>query len=191
MAEDFEKEIIERAKREPEMFGVLYEKYYQQIFGYILRRVADVALAQDLTSQTFLKALKNIKRFSWRNISFSAWLFRIATNQVNSYYRKNKKRKILFLENLENISLKENLLEELQNAQKKLQQEKEFLELHQKITTLKPKYQTVIFLRFFEKKKISEIAQILGKPQGTIKAQLHRALKQLKKLLKDVNNGGN
>jgi len=143
-----EKEIIQRAKRDPQAFGLLFDKYYQPIFGYILRRTANVALAQDLTSQTFLKALKKLKRFKWRNVPFSAWLFRIATNEVNAFYRYQKRHKKILIEDLPEISSRINL-------------------------------------RFFEKKKISEISQILGKPEGTIKSQIHRALKELKKLIQE------
>ena len=185
MLGEFEENLVKRAKKDPEAFGLIYDKYYQPIFGYILRRTANVALAEDLTAQTFLKALKSLWRFRWQNVPISAWLYRIATNEVNSYYRKKKSFKNVSLEKAKNLKSNVNLLEEVQKAEEELQKEKEFLLLHQKIAKLKPKYQTVITLRFFEKKKISEIAQILGKPEGTIKAQIHRALEQLRKLLEE------
>ncbi|MCD6429399.1 sigma-70 family RNA polymerase sigma factor [bacterium] len=180
-----EKEIIQRAKRDPQAFGLLFDKYYQPIFGYILRRTANVALAQDLTSQTFLKALKKLKRFKWRNVPFSAWLFRIATNEVNAFYRYQKRHKKILIEDLPEISSRINLLKEVERAEEELKRKEEFLKLHQCISKLNSKYQTVITLRFFEKKKISEISQILGKPEGTIKSQIHRALKELKKLIQE------
>jgi len=185
MSGEFERDLVKRAKKDPETFGLIYDKYYQPIFGYILRRTANVALAEDLTAQTFLKALKNLWRFRWQNVTISAWLYRIATNEVNSYYRKKKGFKNVSLEEAKNLKSDINVLEEIQKAEEELQKEKDFLLLHKKIAKLKPKYQTVITLRFFEKKKVSEIAQILGKPEGTIKAQIHRALRQLKKLLEE------
>ncbi|MCD6271165.1 sigma-70 family RNA polymerase sigma factor [bacterium] len=185
MSGEFERDLVKRAKKDPETFGLIYDKYYQPIFGYILRRTANVALAEDLTAQTFLKALKNLWRFRWQNVTISAWLYRIATNEVNSYYRKKKGFKNVSLEEAKNLKSDINVLEEIQKAEEELQKEKDFLLLHKKIAKLKPKYQTVIALRFFEKKKVSEIAQILGKPEGTIKAQIHRALRQLKKLLEE------
>jgi DNA-directed RNA polymerase specialized sigma subunit, sigma24 homolog len=65
-----EKELVERARRDPEVFGELYDRYYSQIFGYVLKRVANIEIAQDITSEVFFKALKNLGQFKWRNISF-------------------------------------------------------------------------------------------------------------------------
>ena len=180
-----EKEIIEKAKRDPETFGLLYDKYYQPIFGYILKRTADIEFAQDLTSQTFLKALKNLGRFRWQNIPFSAWLYRIATNEVNSFYRKRKRIVQISFDKIPEISSGGRTDEELKRAEEELKSKKEFIRLHQSISQLNPIYQSVISLRFFDKKKISEISQILGKSQGTIKSQIHRALKELKKVMTD------
>jgi len=178
-----EKEIINEAKKNPEAFGLLYDKYYQPIFSYVLKRTANLELAQDLTSQTFFKALKGLGNFRWQNIPFSSWLYRIATNEVNSFYRKHKKFIQISLEEIPEIPSKDNPDEELKMAEKELKSKEEFIKLHQSISKLDLIYQTVITLRFFDKKKISEIGQILGKPEGTIKSQIHRALKELKKLI--------
>ena len=75
MLSEFEENLVKRAKKDPEAFGLIYDKYYQPIFGYILRRTANVALAEDLTAQTFLKALKSLWRFRWQNVPISAWLY--------------------------------------------------------------------------------------------------------------------
>lgn len=179
-----EKEIIKEAKKNPEVFGLLYDKYYQPIFGYILKRTADMELTQDLTSQTFFKALKGLGRFRWQNVPFSAWLYRIATNEINSFYRQQKKFIKINLDKIPEIPSKDNPEEELKMAEKELKSKEEFIKIHQSISQLQPIYQTVITLRFFEKKKISEISQILGKKEGTIKSQIHRALAELKKLMK-------
>lgn len=86
-----EKELIKRAQKESEAFAKLYDKYYPQIFGYILKRVANLEIAQDVTSETFLKALKNLWKFRWKNISISSWLYRIANNEIANYFRKKQK----------------------------------------------------------------------------------------------------
>lgn len=183
MRDKTEEELIARARQDHEAFGLLYEKYFQPIFGYVLRRTANVALAEDITSQVFLKALKHLSKFRWKNVPFSAWLFKIATNEINSYYRKKKRLQYISLGEIKELRSNIDLLEEVCQAEKELQRKREFLEVHQKISQLKPKYQTVIALRFFENKKIKEIAKILGKKEGTIKAQIHRALLQLRKLM--------
>ena len=180
-----EKEIIEEAKKNPEAFGLIFDEYYRPIFRYILRRTADIELAKDLTSETFFKALKNLGKFSWRRVPFSSWLYRIATNEANSAWRKKRKFVKVSLDNLPEISSRDNPEEEYAAAQEEIRNKEEFQLLHRKILKLNPVYQAVISLRFFEKKKIAEIGRILGKPEGTIKAQLHRALKELRELMEE------
>lgn len=148
-----EKQLIKEAKRNPEAFGLLYDRYYQPVFRYILRRTTNIELTKDLTSETFFKALKHLNRFRWKNIPFSAWLYRIAGNEVNGFYRKQKKFMRISLSNLPEISAKDDIMEELRMAEEELERKKEFMEVHEKIFKLKPFYQTVITLRFFEKKK--------------------------------------
>ena len=182
-----EKELIKRAQKEPEAFAKLYDKYYLQIFGYILKRVANLEIAQDITSETFFKALKNLWKFRWKNIPFSAWLYRIANNEIANYFRKNKKHSIsldkLKEKGFEPISL-HNPEAEVLKAQEELKKHQDFLKIQEKISQLPIKYQEVITLRFFEKKKIKEISEILGKKEGTIKSLLHRGLEKLKDLIK-------
>jgi RNA polymerase sigma-70 factor (ECF subfamily) len=78
---DDEQSIIERAKRDPEQFGVLFERHYPSIFAYIHRRVADWDAANDLAAEVFLKAFKGLWKYRWQGVPFSAWLYRIATNE--------------------------------------------------------------------------------------------------------------
>jgi len=186
MALKEEEELIKTAQKDPEIFAKLYDEHYPKIFGYILKRVANFEIAQDITSETFFKALKKLWQFHWRNIHFSAWLYRIANNEIANYYRKN--RSLVSLEILrdeqgfEPIAL-HNPETELLEAQEKLRQHQDFLKIQEKISQLPIKYQEVITLRFFEKKKIKEIAEILGKKEGTIKSLLHRGLEKLKNLI--------
>jgi len=85
-----EKELIKLAKKEPEVLAKVYGHYYPKIFGYVLKRTANLEIAQDITSETFFKALKKLWQFRWRNISFSSWLYKIATNEINKYFRRGK-----------------------------------------------------------------------------------------------------
>jgi RNA polymerase sigma-70 factor (ECF subfamily) len=85
-----ERELVERAKNNTEAFGELYDRYYSQIFGYVLKRTASIEVTQDVTSEVFFKALKNLRQFRWRGVPFSSWLYRIATNEIANYFTKNK-----------------------------------------------------------------------------------------------------
>ena len=179
-----EKELVRQAQKAPDAFAKLYDQYYPRIFGYVLRRSANLEAAQDITSETFLKALGKLWQFRWRNVSFSSWLYKIATNEINQYFRKAEYKKSVSLEELQEQGFEllsshdpEN---ELIEAQEKLEQHQEFLEIQRKIVRLPAKYQEVITLRFFEKKQIKEIAEILGKREGTIKSLLHRAVEKLR-----------
>jgi len=192
-----EKELVKEAQKDPEVFAKLYDEYYPKIFGYILKRVANLEIAQDITSETFFKALKGLWRFRWkdtfsvypvghRRCSFGAWLYRIANSEIANYFRKN--RYLVSLEILrdeqgfEPVAL-HNPETELLETQEKLKQYQNFLKIQEKISQLSIRYQEVITLRFFEKKKIKEICEILGKKEGTIKSLLHRSLEKLKNLI--------
>lgn len=187
--------LIEKAKTDPHSFGILYDKYYDSIYRYILHRTANIALAQDITSEVFTKVMKKLWSFRWRNVVFSAWLFKIANNEINSYFRKNK---INFVD-IEDYT--EKLTEKDQNADFYLNREENdliektaFLKLHNLIRELDQKYQEVIILRYFEEKSLKEVSAILSKSEGTVKSLLHRGIMKLKKtinpsILEELNNG--
>jgi RNA polymerase sigma-70 factor (ECF subfamily) len=179
-----EKELVRQAQKAPDAFAKLYDQYYPKIFGYILRRTANLEAAQDITSETFFNALSKLWQFRWRNISFSSWLYKIATNEINQYFRKAEYKKSVSLEELQEQGFEpissHDPESELIEAQEQLKQHQEFLEIQGKIVRLSAKYQEVIALRFFEQKQIKEIAEILGKKEGTIKSLLYRAVEKLR-----------
>lgn len=177
-----EKALIKKAQRNPEVFAKLYDQYYGQIFGYILKRTANLEVAQDITSETFFKALKKLWQFKWQNISFSAWLYRIATNETTNFYRKNK-QKWVSLEKIQEPVNEANPNSETIEAEQELQNHQNFVFIQKKINSLSIKYQEVIILRFFEKKPIKEIAEILDKREGTVKSLLHRGLAKLRNII--------
>lgn len=173
-----EKELIRRAKTDPSAFSLLYEENYQKIFSYSLKRAANIDIAKDITSETFLKALKHIGSFRWKNISFSSWLYRIASNEVVNYYRKNKYKAVSIEKIIDPISPSFADEEAIEN-EKILKDKKDFKKLHDKISELSDVHQQVITLHYFEKKKIKEISEIMGKKEGTVKSILHRAINKL------------
>jgi len=179
-----EKELVRQAQKAPDAFAKLYDQYYPKIFGYILRRTANLEAAQDLTSETFLNALRKLWQFQWRNISFSSWLYKIAANEINQYFRKAEYKKSISLEELQEQGFEpvspNDPESELIEAQEKLRQHQDFLEIQGKIVRLPAKYQEVIALKFFEQKQIKEISEILGKKEGTVKSLLHRAVEKLR-----------
>jgi RNA polymerase sigma-70 factor (ECF subfamily) len=183
-----EKELIKQAQKDPDVFAEVYDYYYPKIFNYILRRTVYLEVAQDITSETFFKALHKLWQFRWRNISFSSWLYKIATNEINQYYRKCK-HKTSSLDELRELGFESvswhNPETEMIEAEENLKRHQDFIICQQKISRLDIKYQEVITLRFFEQKQIKEIGEILGKSEGTIKSLLHRGLEKLRVSMND------
>lgn len=165
-----------------EAIGTLYDFYYQKILGFAARRTGSVQAAADITSETFLKVMKNINKFVFRDIPFSAWVYRIATNEIANHFRQKKSYSLdkMMEESGFEIEDPKNFVEEFENAQKELERKNIFSTVSQKLRVLPVYYQEVISLRFFEKKKTREIADILGKSEGTVKSLLSRGIEKLR-----------
>jgi RNA polymerase sigma-70 factor, ECF subfamily len=176
-----EKDLVEKAKGDSNAFGSLYDAYYSKVFGYVLRRTANIQVAEDIISEVFFKALKNISKFRWQGIPFSAWLYRIANNETANYFKHGKKGQVRWEDIAEFYSGSvPSAEEELLEAEAELKRHEQYLALHENILKLHIRYQEVIMLRFFENKQINEISAILGKGEGTVKSLLHRGLEKLR-----------
>jgi RNA polymerase sigma-70 factor, ECF subfamily len=181
-----EKLVIEAAQRERAYFSELFDEYYPAILNYSIKRTGDVAVAQDITSETFFKALVNIDKFKWRGISISNWFYKIANNEIRMLYRKNKYQPAsldaLFAQGLE-IADQHEFTQEIIAAQDEAERNIQYINARSALAKLPLKYQEIITLRFAEKKKLSEIALILDKKEGTVKSLLSRGLAKLRKQL--------
>jgi RNA polymerase sigma-70 factor, ECF subfamily len=183
-----EKQLILRAKNDPEAFGVLYDRYYPHIFRFVLSRTGNYELAQDLTAETFFQALKSIWRFRLRNRPFKAWLYKIAVTQVAGFYRKKSKYCELSIDespeiiNRPSVEKSSRELPEVESL--KLA---EFKQVHTLLSKLKPIQHDVVILRYFEEKSLEEISTILDIKINTIKSHLRRSLVELRKLLANNN----
>ncbi len=156
-------------------FEQVYEDHFDAIFRYLLHRVADVSLAEDLTAQTFFKAYRAFPRFRHREGKVSSWLYRIATNELNSHLRRPR-----------TASLEAGFGDvrvERENAERILERHTAFLEVNQVLRTLKPEDQALVALRYFEQKPFAEIAEILGRSTRVLTVRTHRALTRLRREL--------
>jgi RNA polymerase sigma-70 factor (ECF subfamily) len=178
--------LIKRACTDPDSFAQLYLLHYNNVFNYCVRRLFDRHYAEDVTSTVFFKAMHSLDSFRGRSADFRNWLFRIATNAVNDHLRDTKKRADVMKRVVINTRT-ESVLDI--NSDDALLEKKAHLK--QALLSLKPKYQTVIALHFFEKMKLTEIAACLGINPSTVRTWLNRATVKLrKKLSAAVNNGG-
>ena len=177
--------LVEQAKTDREAFGELYDRHYDLVLNYIVKRTANVHASQDIISEVFFKALHNIDKYRWNGVPFSVWLFRIASNEIANYYRNLKRRKYSESEITRwNDTETPSTEAELIVAEEELIRNEQYLSLYQQLSILPVKYQEVITLRYFEKRQINEISQMLEKKEGTVKSLLHRGLEKLGKNLK-------
>lgn len=180
-----EEKLISRSKNDSEAFGELYDNYHSQIYGYILKRTGNIAIAEDITSDTFFKALDNLSKFRWQGYSFSSWLYRIANNCIIDHYRKaSKEDKVTQSEVLNlNSSSDNSASTELIAMQDEFEKNQQYVQIHKAIMELPINYQEVISLRYFENKKVNEIASIVDKPEGTVKSLISRGMDMLSEKL--------
>ena len=171
---DNEARIVVRSQRDPAAFVRLYRKYYDAIFRYCVHRLFERATAEDITSEVFLKVVENFEGFSGNDVQFRNWLYRIATNAVNQHLRKSARRSGLLKIAREQASDRTSDCEE---------SSKKWILLRDAVLALRPRYQTIITLRFFENLKLTEIAEVLASSPGTVRSQLARALAKLRRVL--------
>ncbi|MEL6655489.1 MAG: sigma-70 family RNA polymerase sigma factor [Bacteroidota bacterium] len=166
---------IQAAQQNPARFRPLYERYYEPIFRFVFRRTADSDLSADLCSQVFLKALQRLESYQFRGVPFSAWLFRIASNEVAQHYRQNSQKRT--------VSVEENTLGDVAEEMDIDGEIWQVEDLVNVLDTLKPAELELIELRFFEQRPFKVIAEILGITESNAKVKTYRILERLKKRL--------
>ena len=160
--EDEHRDLIQRACRDWDAFGELYLRHYQDVFHYCVRRLFDRHLAEDVTEIVFFKVMHHLSSFDGEAAGFRSWLLRIATNAVNDHLREARRR----AQGLQRIVRNTRVdAVDAVDADDDLTERK--ASLQRALLSLKPKYQTVITLRFFEKMKLTEIAACLGENPST------------------------
>lgn len=182
------KDLVKRSQeKDKDAFSRLFDFYYDKIINYVFRRTLDVEYSKDITSNVFLKALDNINSFKWKNgiDSFNAWIFKIATNEINQYFRKQNRYKLI-IDDPEirfNLKSEDNLAFEIE---KKVDNDKYLIILSKAIKELKPIYQDILHLRYFEEMPYNEISEILNKNESTVRVYAKRAIEELERVLKKM-----
>ncbi len=166
---------IELAKHNPEKFAVLYERYFKSIFLFVFKRTNDEDISADITSQVFLKALINISKYQFKGVPFSAWLYRIAFNEINLYFRNNKSSRFV---NIDENGILNILVEVKENDSTELQHK-----IMNAVKKLNLKELQLIELRFFEKHSFAEVGIIVGTTENNAKVKVYRILDKLKKMM--------
>lgn len=168
-----------RTKNDPEAFAELYDIYARRIYSFVFFKVSSREEAEDITSEVFLKAWRQINEKK-KIDSFSGLLYKVARNCVIDLYRSKSKNK-------EFLSVDDEMTMELGDEErwkKDLGKRLEAEKIIQVLQKLKQEYREVVALRYVDEMEISEIAEITGKGHIAIRVTLHRGLKKLKELLK-------
>ncbi|MBI2269986.1 MAG: sigma-70 family RNA polymerase sigma factor [Bacteroidetes bacterium] len=173
-----ELEQVKAAQDDPRKFELIYKTYYARIVGYVYQRVDSKDLAYEITAQVFYSALNNLSKFKAQGVPFGAWLFRIAGNELNQWFRKNKTQRTINIDEEAIGNLKQEVDERVSaNIDKDLFQALEELELDEL---------DLIDMRFFEDRSFKEICEITGMGESACKMRIYRILEKLKTKLKNI-----
>src|ERR1051326_7940869 len=162
-----ERLLVEAAQKDPTRFGDLYERYFGAVYAFAIRRSANREMAEDVTADTFHRALANLRQFEWRGVPFGAWLLRIAANALVDRCRNSGKE--VLVENPPEVVSETDF--DLAHRQAKL---------YKLVEELPADQRQVVVMRFAEEKSIRDIAEQMGRSEGAIKQLQFRGLSNLR-----------
>ena len=168
--------IIRRAQAgDANAISELYQLHADAIYRYVLYRVPTSADAEDLTAEVFLKMVEGLPDYQFKGIPFEAWLYRIAAARVADFHRSTYRHP--------QTELSETLADQEIQPEEHIEQLQEIEGLREVLGHFSEEEQTLLILRFVERKSHKEVASILGKTPAAVKAAQHRVLVQLASLL--------
>jgi RNA polymerase sigma-70 factor (ECF subfamily) len=172
-----ERRLIEASQKQPRRFAELYERYFDRVYAFALTRTGDRTAAEDVTAETFRRALENLSRFEWRGVPFSAWLFRIAANAATDHFKQaSREGSLPELTSPADESWEARLIEVETKAR-----------LFELVARLPKDQRRVLVMRFGEETSIKEICKAMGKTEGAVKALQHRGMESLRARLGGEN----
>ncbi|HVA25723.1 MAG TPA: sigma-70 family RNA polymerase sigma factor [Chloroflexota bacterium] len=169
--------LVRRAQRgDRQAFSELYELYCPKIYAYVLRHVSgDVEVAQDLTSDVFVKAMEHVGTYRFQDVPFSSWLYRIAHNRVIDHYRRAPKLQPVALQDEDPVADKAASLDVSWILNRKV--------LYDAISMLTPEQRSVIVLRLLQSRSVAETAATIGRSEDAVKQLQRRGLAALERIL--------
>ncbi|MGK5558265.1 sigma-70 family RNA polymerase sigma factor [Actinomadura kijaniata] len=177
---DAMKSLVLRAREgDAEAFGALYDNYVELVYRYVYYRVGSHALAEDLTSETFLRALRRIGDFHWQGKDFGAWLVTIARNLVTDHFKSGRHRLEICTAELVEPDLPQ------EGPERAVLDAMTRRTLLTAVRRLGSEQQECVVLRFLHGLSVAETALVMGKKTGAIKALQYRAVRSLARMLPD------
>jgi len=170
-----EQVLVENARKDPEQFKALYNKYYERIFLFVWQRCDDKEVAFDVTSQVFLKAMMNLYKYEFKGVPFASWLYRIAKSEVYTAFRQQQAKRTVNIDTAGLSDMCDDIEEDKYAPYIDI--------LKESVTELEEEDMQFIEMRFFEKRAFKEIADIFGITENNAKVKTYRILEKLKKIL--------
>jgi RNA polymerase sigma-70 factor (ECF subfamily) len=168
----FWRDPVERAKTDPAAFGELYDRYSARIYRFVRSRIHDDGLAEDVTADVFMSALRGIKTYQDQGRPFSCWLYRIAANAVASHYRNRRPQLSLddaiALPDLEMDPADEVVARDRVRA------------VWQAIDRLPRQQRAAMILKFSDDLTMEDVGAVLGKSSAAAKLLIYRAVQRLR-----------
>ena len=171
-AREEERQLVKRAKSDPNAFGELYDRHVQQIYRFVYSRLREQPAAEDVTSEVFVRALRSLGRYQDTGRPFSAWLYQIAVNLVNDRYLAA--RPTQDIDQAYGLAADEPGLDEVTARRHLLRR------IAAVIDVLPPAQRTAMVLKFQEDLKIDDIASVMGKTPGAVKLLIHRGVTRVR-----------
>jgi RNA polymerase sigma-70 factor (ECF subfamily) len=178
VAAEVERSTVDRARTgDQNALADLYDWYMPRVYRYAVARLGNIAEAEDVTEEVFLKVLGGIGGFRWRDVPFSSWLFRIAHNEVATHFRRTAQR------GGPTAALSEDMVDHNDGPDSQVELTMTIEEVRRATDALPEAQRDVIVLRFAVGLSITETAKALGKREGNVKALQHKAVARLQKML--------
>ncbi|TMD24735.1 MAG: sigma-70 family RNA polymerase sigma factor [Chloroflexi bacterium] len=165
-----ERLLVERAKSDAQAFGVLYDRYVEDIYRFAHARLGNVAAAEDVTADVFVKALRGISRYRDRGRPFSCWLYRIARNALADHFRHDPV----------NRELSDWLPDAGTQVEATAIHHLEVEDLWRLVEKLPPQQRIAMTLRFRDDRSAREAAAVMGKSEAAVKLLIYRAVGRLR-----------
>lgn len=183
-------DLVEKAQKgDQRAFAELLSKYRDAIYFMLLKMVNNPVDAEDLTIEAFGKAFKNLGQYT-PNFAFSTWLFKIASNNAIDHIRKQRGSTISLdqtVDDEESLTPSSLIQSDTLDPESNMINEQKVKMMREVVSKLKPRYRTLIELRYFSEYSYEEISEHLELPLGTVKAQLFRARDLLLNILKNTD----
>lgn len=174
-----ERDLLVRAQSSADGFGELFDRYYDRIYAYAFRRLGTQVAAEDIAACVFEHALRDIKRVRWQGKPIVAWLYRIASRRVADYYRDKENSTVGELE----------WGDEGASPDRALERAELFAMVQTGMDRLNARDREIIQLTYFDEASTDEIAALLDCTPNSVYVRLHRALKRLRMVLEEDDDG--